>query len=156
MKRMAGRAFAACVIAACAFAASATTTAQAAAPQAEPGLGAAQIIEKNAAARGGVDAWRKVLTMAWSGRVETGNAARPTMPFVLEQKRPDKTRFEITFDQQKSLRIFDGTEGWKLRPSSSGRPETVAYTADEASYAREAQVVDGPLMDCAAKGYPVT
>jgi hypothetical protein len=117
---------------------------------------AARIIEKNAAARGGVDAWRRLAAVAWSGRVETGNAARATLPFVLEQKRPDKTRFEITVDQQKSVRIFDGSEGWKLRPSSTGRPEVVAYTAEEANYAREAQVIDGPLMDDAAKGYPVT
>ncbi len=121
-----------------------------------PALTVAQIVEQNAIARGGASAWRKVETMAWSGRVETPNAGRPQLPFVLEQKRPNKTRFEIMVDTQKSLRIFDGNEGWKLKPTSSGRPEAVPYTATEAEYAREAQVIDGPLMDYAARGYPVT
>jgi len=31
-----------------------------------PGLTAAQIVEKNAAARGGLEAWRKIQTMSWT------------------------------------------------------------------------------------------
>ncbi len=36
-------------------------------PDIAPGLTAAQIVEKNVAARGGLDAWRKIQTMAWVG-----------------------------------------------------------------------------------------
>ena len=146
MKRIAGWALAACL----------STLASAAEPVAAPELSSAQIVEKNAAARGGLEAWRKIQTMVWAGHVESGNAAASRLPFVLEQKRPNKTRFEMTVDKQKSARVFDGVNGWKLRPNSSGKPELQPYTIDEVTFARDAQVIDGPLMDAAAKGIAVT
>jgi hypothetical protein len=148
MRRIAGWALAACL--------SISTLANAGEPVAAPGLTAAQIVEKNAAARGGLEAWRKIQTMVWVGHVESANAAGSRLPFVLEQKRPNKTRFEITADKQKSVRIFDGANGWKLRPGSSGKPELQPYTAEELKFAQDAQVIDGPLMDYAAKGVAVT
>lgn len=119
-------------------------------------LSAAQIIEKNAAARGGAEAWRKVQTMAWVGHVESANATGRNMRFVLAQKRPHNTRFEITGENQRSLRVYDGSNGWKVRPSASGMPEAQPYTTEELSFARGAQVIDGPLMDYAAKGAAIT
>ncbi len=90
--------------------------ASAALAQAAPTITAAEIVEKNAAARGGVEAWRKIQTMAWAGHVESANAPGRDMPFVLEQKRPNSTRFELMADGQKSVRVYDGSGGWKLRP----------------------------------------
>ncbi len=143
-------------IAAWALAACLATGAYAAERFAAPDLTAAQIIEKNAAARGGVEAWRKIETMAWTGHVESANAPGRDLPFLLEQKRPNKTRFEIMAVSQKSVRIFDGANGWKMRPSASGRPELQPYTAEELRFARDAQIIDGPLMDYAAKGAAIT
>ncbi|GAC1325247.1 MAG: hypothetical protein NVS3B11_21520 [Collimonas sp.] len=122
----------------------------------EHGLSAAQIVEKNAAARGGKEAWRKIQTMIWVGHVESANTAVPTLPFVLELKRPNKTRFEITALNQVSVRVFDGTHGWKLRPSRNGKPDLQPYTPDEQKFAHEEQVIDGPLIDYQAKGIAVT
>jgi len=146
MQRISGWALAACIaIGACAVA-----------PVAAADLGAAQIVEKNAAARGGVEAWRKIETMAWAGHVESANAPGREMPFLLEQKRPNKTRFEIMAVSQKSVRIFDGANGWKMRPSKSGKPELQPYGAEELKFAQEAQVIDGPLMEYAARGAAIT
>jgi len=120
----------------------------------EPGLDGPLLVARNAAARGGVEAWKKITEMAWSGRVET--ATRPNLPFVLEQKRPGKSRFEITADQQKTVRVFDGSQGWKLKFSAtSPRPDIQPFSADEVAFARNAPLIDGPLMDFAARGYPV-
>ena len=139
-----------------AFAALLPTLASAAVPVAVAELTAAQIVEKNVAARGGLEAWRKVQTMVWVGHVESANAAGARLPFVLEQKRPGRTRFELQADPaQKSMRIYDGTHGWKVRPTSSGRPELVPYTADELKFARDAPVIDAPLIDDVAKGFAV-
>lgn len=140
--------------AAWALAASATAAACAASPTAQT-LTAAQIVERNAAARGGLEAWRKVETMAWAGRVEGANRGGP-MPFVLEQKRPDRTRFEVTVDGRKAVRVFDGTNGWKMRVGSTGRPEVQPYTADELEFARGAPMIDGPLMSHAARGATIS
>ena len=122
------------------------------APSEPARLTAAEIVERNAAARGGVEAWRKVETMAWVGRVESANQPGRRMPFVLEQKRPNRTRFELTVDGQKSLRVYDGTDGWKMRASLTSKPELVPYTPDELRFAHGAQAIEGPLMEYAAKG----
>src|SRR5882724_2490094 len=127
-----------------ALAASAAAAAFAAEPATAQTLTAAQVLERNAAARGGLEAWRKIETMAWTGRVEGANRGG-RVPFVLEQKRPDRTRFEITLEGQKAVRVFDGTDGWKMRASSTGRPEVQPYTADELKFARSAPIIDGPL-----------
>jgi hypothetical protein len=125
-------------------------------PVTEGDLSAIQILEKNAAARGGTDAWRKIQTMAWVGRVESPNASAPTLPFVLEMKRPNKTRFQITVLNQMAVRIFDGTQGWKLRPVRNGKPDIQRYTPEEVRYAQDEQVIDGPLLDHEAKGVVVS
>jgi outer membrane lipoprotein-sorting protein len=131
--------------------------AHAALPAAAADLTAEQIVEKNAAARGGLEAWRKIRTMVWVGHVESANAPGSRLPFALEQKRPGKTRFEVTAEtSQKSVRVYDGVHGWKVRPNSSGRPEVVPYTADELAFARDTRAIDGPLIDYAAKGATVT
>ena len=96
--------------------------AEAAERSAAPELSATQIIEKNAAARGGVDAWRKIKTMAWAGHVKSAAAPARNLPFLLEQKRPNSTRFEIMGANQRSVRIFDGSDGWKMLPDGKGPP----------------------------------
>src|SRR5258708_28325803 len=40
---------------------------------APPSLTAQQIVEKHVAARGGLQAWRAVQTMSWSGNMEAGS-----------------------------------------------------------------------------------
>jgi hypothetical protein len=146
MKQIAAWALAACI----------PMVAVAAGPAAGPDLTAAQIVEKNVAARGGLEAWRKIQTMVWVGHIERANAPAPSLPFVLEQQRPNRTRFEVRAENQMSVRVYDGTHGWKLRPASNGRPGLQAFTAEELNYAHDAQVIDGPLMDYAAKGVAVT
>ncbi len=142
LKHIAGCLLAAC-IAQAAFAQAATAS-----------LTADQIVERNAAARGGVEAWRKVQTMAWAGHVESSNAR--VLPFQLAQQRPDRTRFEIVAEGQKSMRVYDGANGWKVRLNSSGRPEASPYSEEELRFARGAQVIEGPLMDYVARRGVVT
>ncbi len=115
-------------------------------------LTADQIVEKNVAARGGLEAWRKVQSMAWFGHIESANAPVPSMPFSLEMMRPNKTRFELLVQNQAAVRTFDGAQGWKLRQASNGTPEVQPYAASEVNYARSEQGIGGPLMDYAAKG----
>jgi len=119
-----------------------------------PPLTAAQVVEKNVQARGGLDAWRKVSTMVWLGHLQsigTGELA----PFVLQMKRPDKMRFEVTKAGQKAIRAFDGAQGWKVRPPRTGKAELLPFTADEVQFARDAPGIDGPLIDHEAKGIGV-
>jgi hypothetical protein len=120
-----------------------------------PQLTAEQIVEKNVAARGGLDAWRKVESMVWVGHMESADASVPRLGFMLEQKRPNKTRFEISTLAEKTMRVFDGKQGWKVRPKRDGSLDAQPYSLQDLAFAREAQGIDGPLIDHQAKGISV-
>jgi outer membrane lipoprotein-sorting protein len=94
--------------------------------------------------------------MVWVGHIESANAPVPSLPFALVQQRPNKTRFELKAQNQISLRVYDGIRGWKMRPTSSGKPELQPYTGEELSYAADGQSIAGPLMDYQARGITVT
>src|SRR5712692_6350117 len=117
-------------------------------------LSAAAIVEKNVAARGGLQAWRAVHTLSFAGKMGAGGNRRaalpvpapdrksgrlvlPTrpvnevqLPFVMEVARPRKMRFELVFNGQTAVQVFDGANGWKLRPFLNRRV-VEPYTADE-------------------------
>ena len=140
-------------------------------------LSAADIVDKNVAARGGLQAWRAVQTVSLTGKMGAGGnqratlsvpnqdparrpsqqvyAARPAeevqLPFVMELKRPRKMRVELEFNSQTAVQVFDGINGWKLRPYL-GRRVVEPYTADEMKVASMQADLDGPLVDYAAKG----
>ncbi len=115
-------------------------------------LTAEQIVERNVAARGGLAAWRKIQTMAWTGRIESGPNGATRTPFMMTFRRPEATRFEIMTDGQRAVRVFDGASGWKLRPNVGSPPEVTDYSAEEISFARDSGGLDGPLVDYMAKG----
>ena len=144
-------------------------------------LSAAQIVDNNVAARGGLQAWRAVQTMTLAGKlgaggnqratlqlptqgqasVSTGRSSRPMLPqrpvdevqlpFVMQLRRPRKLRFELQFNGQTAVQVFDGTNGWKLRPFL-GRRVVEPYTVDEMKTTSMQADLDGPLVDYAAKG----
>jgi hypothetical protein len=138
------------------LAATVTAAVQAEAPSAAPDLAATQIVEKNLAARGGQDAWCRIQTMVWVGHMESANTPMASMPFELQQKRPNKSRFEITALGHTSARMFDGVEGWKLQGAAGGRPTLVPYNAQELKFAQDGEGIDAPLIDCQLKASAVT
>jgi outer membrane lipoprotein-sorting protein len=117
-------------------------------------LTAEQIVEKNAAARGGLQAWRAVQSITLSGQMEGGGTQKLELPFLLEMKRPRKSRLELKFAGQTAVQVYDGVHGWKLRPYL-GRNDVEEYTAEELKEAASQSDLDGPLIDSAAKGNKV-
>jgi outer membrane lipoprotein-sorting protein len=120
-----------------------------------PKLSAAEIVARNVAARGGLDAWRKVETMVWIGHIESPRSPVPGMRFMLEQKRPNRMRLQVDAPGERSVRVFDGVHGWKLRPTP-GRREAQPYTPEELRFAQAGHGIDGPLIDHVANGSSVT
>lgn len=114
-------------------------------------LSAEQIVERNVAARGGLEAWRAIKTMTLSGKMEAGGKANPELPYVMRMKRVHKTRLEITFQDQTAVQVFDGNQGWKLRPYLN-RDEAEPYTEAETKSAASWEELDGPLVDYVSKG----
>jgi len=166
----------------CGFLILAACMAEAAAAAPAPAkLSAAEVITKNVAARGGLQAWRAVQTMSLSGKTGAGGNQRTTLrvptqgqvsavtpkpdqsqlpprrveevylPFLMELARPRNMRFELQFAGQTALQVYDGVNGWKLRPYLN-RLEVEPYTAEETKAASMQPELDGPLVDYAAKG----
>lgn len=154
-------------------------TAVAAEPPAVQGkLTAAQIVDRNVAARGGLQAWRGVQSFEETGMMAAGGNDRTTqaveipgakrpgkamplptsprlkeeaqLPFVLDLERPRKMRLEIQFAGKTAVQVYDGTNGWKLRPYLN-RNDVEPFTAEEIKTESQWPGIDGPLVDFAAK-----
>jgi len=76
------------------------------------------------------------------------------LPFVMDLARTRKQRFELQFNGQTALQVYDGVKGWKLRPYLNRRV-VEPYTEEEAKLASMQADLDGPLVDYAAKGTKV-
>src|SRR5207244_12109959 len=101
---------------------------------------------------------RAALPVPIQGRKSGQKVALPSrpaeevqLPFVMELQRPRKMRFELQFNGQTAIQVFDGSTGWKLRPFLNRRG-VVPYTAEEMKTASMQADLDGPLVDYAAKG----
>jgi outer membrane lipoprotein-sorting protein len=134
-----------CIAGLAAPAARAADAKRAARPSAE------QIVARNAEARGGLEAWRAVHTLRTSGEMDAGGTADAKLPFVLSLKRPHKSRLTITFAGKDATQVYDGSQGWKVRPFLN-RDDVEPFTPAEARSAASAAELDGPLMDHAKKG----
>jgi len=145
--------------------------------QAQTALSAAQVVDKNIAARGGLKAWRAVQTMSEEGKMGAGGNQRATLqvpmpnkdgkmpvamrpkeeaelPFVMDLERPRKSRVELKFKGQTAVQVYDGENGWKLRPYLN-RLEVEPYSQEELRLASMQTDLDGPLVDYSAKGIQI-
>jgi hypothetical protein len=144
-------------------------------------LTAAQVVEKNIAARGGLQAWHGVQTLSWSGKLDAGagdsiersrrfaaqnqgklsptrnmnegssKPAQVQLPFVYDMKRGRKSRMEIEFAGKTAVQVYDGQNGWKFRPFLN-RNDVEPFSDDELKAESGKADLDGYLVDYAAKG----
>ena len=139
-------------------------------------LSAADIVNKNIQARGGLQAWHSVQTLKFIGKMQAGSgdqtriqvnrkkgdkvvpdhatSEQVELPFVLELKRNRKMRVEIEFDGKTAIQLYDGVHGWKYRPYLN-RTDYQPYSEEEVKASSQQQDLDGPLVDYAAKGSTV-
>jgi hypothetical protein len=81
-------------------------------------------------------------------------AKQVQLPFVLELKRPAKSRIEVEFAGKTAVQVYDGTSGWLLRPYLN-RDDWEPFTKEQAKSQQGKWALDGPLIDYAAKGTKV-
>ena len=137
-----------------------------------PTLSGDEILRRNAEARGGVEAWQRIRTMVQIGRVERAKdvpvstaGSKPTariapdanqiVGFKLELARPNKMRYELTYQGVTAVQAFDGKEGYTVQPGPSGavaRP----FSESQTRAAAEQLDLEGPLLGAKAKGTVVT
>jgi hypothetical protein len=116
-----------------------------------PKLTAAQIAERNAQARGGVGAWRAIRSIQITGLLDAGGRNSARLPFTLQMKRPHYQRVAIEFQGQTAVQVYDGHDGWKLRPYLN-RNDVEPFSEEEKQRVAHQDDLDGPLIDYAAKG----
>lgn len=139
-------------------------------------LSAGEIVDKNVAASGGLQAWRSVQTLSFQGKLGAGGNQRAALalprstdkskggmivpqrpseetqlPFLMELKRGHKSRLELQFAGKTAVQVYDGTNGWKLRPFLN-RLEVEPFSAQELKTSSAQSDLDGYLVDYAAKG----
>ncbi len=92
---------------------------------------------------------REVAASADKGEAEK----QVQLPFTLATQRPNKSRLEIEFAGKTAVQVYDGTNGWKVRPYLN-RSDVEPFTPQEAKVEADSDVVD-PLIDHAARGTKV-
>jgi hypothetical protein len=133
-----------------------------------PRLSVQDILKRNAAARGGLEAWRNIKTMVQIGRVERlgdvpGAAARSRraaqltpdsnqiVGFRIEMARPNKLRYELTYQGITAIQAFDGHDGFTVQPGAAGsvaRP----FSETQARAVADQFEIEGPLLSASEKG----
>jgi len=128
----------------------AASTVNSAAPEL-PKLTADEIAQRNAQARGGLAAWRAVQSLEISGLLDAGGKGNARLPFTLQMKRPHYQRVAIEFQGQTAVQVYDGQNGWKLRPFLN-RMDVEPFSEEETQRLAHQDDLDGPLIDYSAKG----
>ena len=132
-----------------------------------PRLTVEEIVQRNAEARGGHDAWRDIKSMLQIGRIERlgdvpgkerahraaslSTDPSKTVSFRVEMARPNKLRYELTYQGVTAIQAFDGKEGFTVQPGTAG---AVARPFSEAqAHALADQFdIEGPLLSASTKG----
>jgi hypothetical protein len=77
------------------------------------------------------------------------------LPFTLDLKRPHFSRLEVEFAGKTAVQVYDGTQGWKVRPYLN-RNDVEPFTPEETRSADAARDdLEGPLVDYSSKGTKV-
>ena len=114
---------------------------------------AEDIIKKAIAARGGLEKIKTVQSERISGWVTLPKGVGGSL--VLELERPHKLYSEITVDDQKIQRVFDGkSAGWLVNPFS-GNQQAQPMSEEELKGMPEEADLDGPFVDYQTKGSQV-
>ena len=111
-----------------------------------------EIIAKYLQAVGGAKRIAAVHTLRRIGTLYAGGGL--DVPFVVENKRPDKVRSEITLQGMTGIQAYDGKTGWRVNPFQ-GKKDAEAMGEDELKGIMQDAEFDDALFDYKAKGNTV-
>jgi outer membrane lipoprotein-sorting protein len=111
-----------------------------------------EVIAKSFAAQGGVQRLKAITSVRMTGLMTVGPGMEA--PVVVEMKRPNLMRLDMTVQGVTIVQAFDGTGGWMVNPLA-GRAAAEPLPPEMARVAEKQADIDGPLMDYAAKGNTV-
>lgn len=110
------------------------------------------VIAKYIEAIGGREKLDSVKTVRMTGKMMAMGGME--IPSTIETKRPNKVRFEFTFQGMTGVRAFDGETGWFTMPFM-GKTEPEKMPPDQIKQILDQADMDGPLVDYNKKGHEV-
>jgi outer membrane lipoprotein-sorting protein len=118
-------------------------------------LDADQLIAKNIAARGGMEALNGIKNIKAQGKVNWGGGDFSLeLASVQYVARPANMRMEATFQGLTMVQAYDGKEGWMISPFQ-GRKDPQRSSPDESKGNKLSADLEGVLVNAKAKGYEV-
>lgn len=112
-----------------------------------------ELVDKNVAAKGGVEAIQALKAVRVTGRLLV-NSGQVELTYVQTKRRPDSVRTEATLQGLTLVQAYDGAQGWQISPFS-GRKDPEKMSADAVKSMIEDADIAGPLVDWKAKGSEV-
>lgn len=97
-------------------------------PPSAPKLSAAEIVDKNVAARGGPQAWRAVQSMIMEGKMGVGGNQRATLPTPMPGKKGRPNHYSAATSRRNAVAVCYGT-----RSASQDAPGTSVQWPDRRS-----------------------
>src|SRR5207247_4186896 len=81
--------------------------------QDKPQLTVDELVAKNVAAKGGVDALRALQSVRFTGKMLV-NEGQIQLAYVEAKKRPAEVRSEVTLQGMTAIQAYDGEQCWKV------------------------------------------
>jgi hypothetical protein len=111
-----------------------------------------ELVARNLAAKGGVDAIKAITTLKMTGKFQAGSFKAPTLT---ESKAPDLTRQSVIIQGMTAVQAFDGKTAWQIQPFNGRKDPELMGEDDARGFIEEADFY-GPLVDYRQKGSRVT
>lgn len=110
------------------------------------------ILERNFAALGGKAKIRAIRSLRLEATQQQG---AKSVPIRLLWKRPNRLRIESPYEGVEAVQVFDGARGWYTYPGLPGFETQDLDGASLDALRAQADLVEGPTFDYAAKGNKV-
>lgn len=110
------------------------------------------VVSKNTEARGGLARIKAVKSIRMTGRMTVGPGGEA--PLVIEIKRPNKVRLDVTLQGMTLSQAYDGKSGWQLNPFG-GSKNAEPMSPEDLKQADDSSDIDGSLVDWKTKGHKV-
>ena len=103
---------------------------------------AEELVQKNIAAKGGMEKIKAIKTLRLIGKLDAGGGF--TAAVGQENKRPNLVRETLTLQGMTQLQAYDGSTGWQIRPFG-GRKDPQFMGEDDVRDLLIDSDFDGPL-----------
>jgi len=112
-----------------------------------------ELIQKNIAARGGLEKLRGLNSLRMTGKLHSDGRE---LPVVIQIKRPAMGRGDVTMQGVRFVLAYDGQSVWEINAfDGKTEPERLPPDHDDAKQMIELADLDGPLADYKARGNAV-